>query len=408
MNLRPEDLAFHKKVSYIRLEEYFSTESSRSLFRSWQPQNIHYSWTDIQFNAQGQITACSDPREETRFLYDERDLLIEKTTRPIEETDPGEPQEIEERLEKRVYDRDGLLIEKSLEIGDKLIERSQYEYDERQRLVREQDLRQHKTFRYNEQGLCIEECLYDQDSHWSSMRYEYDETGHLLSQKQEEPVGRVLRSHFYEYSLSGLLLRYRLINQQNLVIQDLQYHYENFIGNDWLERFTYRSGAYKGKPISTLVQFCCRSFGSRQVPFPEDPFQSVPIAKGQYTGPLKNGQMQGLGFLQFQDGSSYTGDFEADQIQGYGVLKWSDGRKYRGYLANNTMEGRGTYYLKNGSFYEGTFLKGQLSTKLPYRVFPSLQPPSFASEENSPAPRETGPDYELVPEESRLFDVYSP
>lgn len=359
-----EDLSFEQNVSYVCLEEYRNSEASRASKSSQRNSGLQYLLTEAYFNPDGQIIRSLDKREEISFAYNDLGQLSFSVHRS-REPKAGD----KEKKEHRIYNQEGLLIEKSLELGDRLLQKTSLEYDEDGLLVREHNLSGYKHYLYDAQGYCIEERSFKNEHHSSSSFYSYDDEGKLLQWRQEGPVGKTLRIHRYQYNAYSLLVRYQVINQDSLLIQDLQYDYENYLKQDWLERFTYRLGARGGKLLRNLVHSTYRSLAlsSERSKLASNPYhQEQETTQGLYHGELQNGQMHGLGQFRFHDGSSYCGEFSSGMFEGFGVFRWSDGRSYRGYFHSNRMEGLGTYYLADGSLYSGSFSSGQLQANKPY------------------------------------------
>ena len=58
-----------------------------------------------------------------------------------------------------------------------------------------------------------------------------------------------------------------------------------------------------------------------------------------YYGPVKNGQLQGRGRIEYNDGTFYEGDFVNGAMHGRGTLRTADGRVYRGVFVNGKFIG---------------------------------------------------------------------
>lgn len=111
---------------------------------------------------------------------------------------------------------------------------------------------------------------------------------------------------------------------------------------------------------------------------------NIDIKQLYYKGQWKDNCREGLGHLEFSDGSKYIGNFHFDEIHGEGKFFYSDGSYYEGtfnvgtqsglgklfspnnkliyygYWSNNTFHGFGKYYHDNGNiYYKGSWIHGQ-------------------------------------------------
>jgi hypothetical protein len=72
----------------------------------------------------------------------------------------------------------------------------------------------------------------------------------------------------------------------------------------------------------------------------------------KYTGPIKNGALEGTGEIEYLDGSKLRGSFRNGQMEGDGAVIFANGAKFTGIYANGKPV-KGTYYFGDGSKYEG-------------------------------------------------------
>lgn len=77
--------------------------------------------------------------------------------------------------------------------------------------------------------------------------------------------------------------------------------------------------------------------------------------------------MQGVGILEYADGSKYEGNFLNGELTGYGTWYFTNGEKYVGMFRQNYCHGRGVHYQQNGErlvglWEHGTFI-GNLFNK---------------------------------------------
>jgi hypothetical protein len=70
---------------------------------------------------------------------------------------------------------------------------------------------------------------------------------------------------------------------------------------------------------------------------------TIPSTNEYYEGDWVDGQMSGLGFQQWKDGSSYKGGFLAGRKHGNGSFSWPDGNRYDGSYKDDLRDGFGTF-----------------------------------------------------------------
>jgi hypothetical protein len=81
-----------------------------------------------------------------------------------------------------------------------------------------------------------------------------------------------------------------------------------------------------------------------------------------YRGAFKNGELHGIGKINFNKGISfYEGSFEDGVPHGYGKIIYEDGSKYEGDWENGKKEGSGSYIFSCGGEYLGEFKQDQIN-----------------------------------------------
>ena len=287
------------------------------------------------------------------------------------------------RLENRIYNEDNLLIETNFQEHGEIKQQVRYKYNDKSQLIEEDNQKHIKLYFYNDDGLCCEQQLHTENEHIQSFLYYYDEYQNMVELREESPIGQTCRLHKYSYN-QKLVSSYQLINQDGLILTNLEYKYSNFIGDDWLERYTWRLSGRSGKLSyhslhSCLRSPCWQSDSNYESYFCRD-FKTLELPEGNYYGKTTNlGIMHGQGRLDFFDGSCYVGRFDNGCMDGYGCFYWPDGRLYCGYFEKNRMQGLGNYYLADGSLYRGTFAEGQLLSSEPYFYLAGTSPLSKLS-----------------------------
>ena len=86
----------------------------------------------------------------------------------------------------------------------------------------------------------------------------------------------------------------------------------------------------------------------------------------KYTGDVKNGEPNGLGYLIFPDGDKYVGSWKNGKRNGKGTHTYSYGRKYVGSWKDGWKNGQGKVSWTSGGYYEGSFKDGTFWTGTTY------------------------------------------
>jgi len=68
--------------------------------------------------------------------------------------------------------------------------------------------------------------------------------------------------------------------------------------------------------------------------------------------------LQGVGVLEYADGSKYEGNFSDGELTGYGIWYFATGEKYIGMFRNNYCHGRGVHYKADGDKITGIWEHG--------------------------------------------------
>lgn len=72
----------------------------------------------------------------------------------------------------------------------------------------------------------------------------------------------------------------------------------------------------------------------------------------RYTGPIKDGNLEGTGEIEFLDGSKLRGNFRNGKMEGEGAITFANGDKFSGMYADGKPV-KGTLYYYSGSKYVG-------------------------------------------------------
>lgn len=77
-----------------------------------------------------------------------------------------------------------------------------------------------------------------------------------------------------------------------------------------------------------------------------------------YYGYWKNGQQHGKGAVFYPNGGKYIGQWDFNAKQGYGVMIYGDGRRYEGWWYDDKHDGHGVLYYVDDSVYKGCWKAG--------------------------------------------------
>ena len=75
--------------------------------------------------------------------------------------------------------------------------------------------------------------------------------------------------------------------------------------------------------------------------------------RGVYNGWMRNGSLNGQGFMTWAHGESYEGDWQDDVFHGHGISVLADGERYEGQWRNGKRHGRGTAKYPHAGSYVG-------------------------------------------------------
>lgn len=92
----------------------------------------------------------------------------------------------------------------------------------------------------------------------------------------------------------------------------------------------------------------------------EDQFTRLEFKSGKvYNGQVFNGNLHGIGTLQWDNGVTFKGQFKKNQIVGYGEYQWKDNSTYQGQVIHSLRHGKGIFKSDvNGVEYEGEWKNG--------------------------------------------------
>jgi hypothetical protein len=84
---------------------------------------------------------------------------------------------------------------------------------------------------------------------------------------------------------------------------------------------------------------------------------------GRYFGPLVDGRFQGVGRIEWSNGSLYEGGFERGLFSGHGRLRFPTGDVYEGDFADGMQSGQGRMTYVGGPTYVGEFRRDRYEGK---------------------------------------------
>jgi hypothetical protein len=77
-----------------------------------------------------------------------------------------------------------------------------------------------------------------------------------------------------------------------------------------------------------------------------------------YEGAFKNGNLEGLGIMQYTNGNYYFGQFTNSKFSGFGYFQWKDGQNHFGKWENSLQNGEGIFNNGKENITAGTWEKG--------------------------------------------------
>lgn len=72
-------------------------------------------------------------------------------------------------------------------------------------------------------------------------------------------------------------------------------------------------------------------------------FGKIQYQDAVYEGIFKNGNLDGLGIMQYTNGNYYFGQFNNSKFRGFGYFQWKDGQNHFGKWENSLQNGAGIF-----------------------------------------------------------------
>ena len=136
---------------------------------------------------------------------------------------------------------------------------------------------------------------------------------------------------------------------KEIIITDTNLNYEEFVGE-------YKNYTPNGFGIYTNLITNLKITGI----FGQYGLYGIGIEKsveGGYTyyGEFKNNKKEGLGTIEWNDGSKYQGEFTNNHMNGYGMIEFPDKNFYQGEIKNGKMDGFGEFFWGHTKKYVGYY-----------------------------------------------------
>ena len=87
-------------------------------------------------------------------------------------------------------------------------------------------------------------------------------------------------------------------------------------------------------------------------------FGKIQYQDAVYEGTFKNGNLEGIGIIQYTNGNYYFGQFISSKFTGFGYFQWKDGQNHFGKWENSLQNGKGIYNDAKANPTAGTWEKG--------------------------------------------------
>jgi hypothetical protein len=92
----------------------------------------------------------------------------------------------------------------------------------------------------------------------------------------------------------------------------------------------------------------------------------------KYTGDVKNGKPNGLGYLIYPSGRKYVGSWKDGKQNGQGTHTFPNGTKYEGEYKDGKWNGQGIYTFRSGSKFVGEWKNGNFWNGTQYDKYENI------------------------------------
>ena len=136
---------------------------------------------------------------------------------------------------------------------------------------------------------------------------------------------------------------------KEILITDTNLNYEEFIGE--YKNYTPNGfGIYTNLITNLKITGIFGQYGLYGIGIEKS-------AEGGYTyyGEFKNNKKEGVGTIEWDDGSKYQGEFVNNHMDGYGMIEFPEKNFYQGEIKKGKMEGFGIFFWGNKKKYIGYY-----------------------------------------------------
>ncbi|MBB6482063.1 MORN repeat-containing protein [Spirochaeta isovalerica] len=343
-------LDFSGPVKLIIVERAL-VENRNGKFRERDKNNL----TRIIFDNRGK--PVSELRENSSIEYqydDEGNLYLirkkDKSGTLLEET--------------RMSYRKGTLQEQEKSFPDGSVrEKKAYRYDGENRLVSESTSTRHIRYEYRN-GQVFREYRYYGKEPELAIEYKRDRHGRPIRIETFSKEGSTLRKELMEWE-EDRLSRWTIWGREGLLLKRDRFEYSCFHDGNWLKRIRYSAMETETEiPVEVVYRSIAYSDSYPEIKpvhkeetrVLSETSQALTFSDGSiYRGEIREGKMEGKGYIQWPDGSSYKGEFRNNRMDGQGILTWPNGDIYSGMFTEGQMEGVGRLRWSGGKTFYGLF-----------------------------------------------------
>ncbi|MBN2657002.1 MAG: hypothetical protein JXR86_08070 [Spirochaetales bacterium] len=293
----------------------------------------------------------------TRLIFDSQSRpvseLRENSSLEYQYDDEGNLMAVRERDKKgalveeyrMTYRENRLLIKNKLSPDSTVRESRTYRYDEENRLISESQGSRHIRYEYKDDYIHREYRYYGKEPELALV-YRHNESGKPLQIETFSKEGASLRLEQFVWK-DNLLSEWIIRGKDGRTFKNDRYEYSCFHEGNWLKRIRYnRIEPNRENPVEVIY---------RSIAYSDSCPDVKPVHEEE-----KVIQHQSPGALTFKDGSLYRGEIRDGKMEGKGFIQWPDGSSYKGEFRNNRMNGRGILTWPNGDIYSGMFKEGKM------------------------------------------------
>ena len=136
---------------------------------------------------------------------------------------------------------------------------------------------------------------------------------------------------------------------KEIIITDSNLNYEEFVG-EYKNYIPHGFGIYTNLITNLKITGIFGEYGLYGIGIEKS-------VEGSYTyyGEFKNNKKEGLGTIEWADGSLYQGEFKNNNMNGYGMIQFPEKNFYQGEIKNGKMDGFGEFFWGHKKKYVGYY-----------------------------------------------------